>query len=507
MKRDHPIGELAAQLVEGPLALKDATLLRRQAFINGEWVNANGSKTYPVTNPADGMTLAQVPDMGAEETRAAIEAANKAWPAWRGKTAKERGVILRKWFDLILANQEDLARILTAEQGKPLAESRGEVGFGAAFIDWYAEEAKRITGDVLSTYSADRRIVLLKQPVGVVGAVTPWNFPSAMVTRKCAPAIAAGCTVVLKPAEDTPLSCLALIELGVRAGMPAGVINVVTGRRESAPAIGQELTTNKLVRKISFTGSTEVGKILLRQSATTVKKVSLELGGNAPFVVFDDADLDRAVVGAMGSKFRNMGQTCVCAQRFYVQDGVYDKFAQKLVEAVKKLKVGAGWEADVTQGPLINAKAVAKVEKHIADAKSKGAKVALGGTKHSRGGLYFEPTVLTDVPEVCAMSVEETFGPVAPLYRFKTEEDVIRMANDTDYGLAGYFYTQDIHRAWRVAEALEYGVVGVNEAVVSSEVVPIGGFKESGIGREGSKYGIDAFLEIKQVTMGGMSTR
>jgi succinate-semialdehyde dehydrogenase/glutarate-semialdehyde dehydrogenase len=356
MKRDDPIGELATQFVEGPLALKDPMLLRRQAFVNGEGVNAHGSRTYPVSNPADGKTLAQVPDMGADEARAAIEAANRAWPAWRSKTAKERGAILRKWFDVIMANQEDLARILTAEQGKPLAESRGEVAFGAAFIDWYAEEAKRITGEVLSTYSADRRSVLLKQPVGVVGAITPWNFPSAMVTRKCAPASAAGCTVVLKPAEDTPLSCLALTELAVRAGMPAGVINVVTGRAQSAPAIGLELTTNKLVRKISFTGSTEVGKILLRQATSTVNKVSLELGGNAPFVVFDDADLDRAVIGAMGSKFRNMGQTCVCANRLYVQEGVYDAFSKKLVEAVKKLKVGAGWEPDVTQGPLIKPK-------------------------------------------------------------------------------------------------------------------------------------------------------
>lgn len=504
MKRDNSVGDLPLQFAEGPLAFRDASLLRRHAFVDGKWVNGRTYRTYTVSNPANGVVLAELPDMDGEDTRVAIEAANRAWPVWRAKTAKERGAILRKWFDLILANQEDLARLLTAEQGKPLAESRGEVGFGAAFVDWYAEEAKRVTGDVLATYASDRRVILLKQPVGVVGAITPWNFPSAMVTRKCAPAIAAGCTVVLKPAEDTPLSCLALAELALRAGMPAGVINVVTGRGESAPAIGEELTTNKQVRKISFTGSTEVGKILLRQAASTVKKVSLELGGNAPFVVFDDADLDRAVAGAMGSKFRNMGQTCVCANRFYVHKRVYEAFSSKLVAAVKKLKVGAGWEDEVTQGPLINEQAVAKVEQHIADATQRGARVALGGKRHARGATYFEPTVLLDVPEACDISREETFGPVAPLYRFESEEDVIRLANDSDYGLAGYFYTQDINRAFRVAEALEYGVVGVNEAVVSSEVVPIGGFKESGIGREGSRYGIDAFLEIKQVTLGGM---
>jgi succinate-semialdehyde dehydrogenase/glutarate-semialdehyde dehydrogenase len=502
MKRDLPQG--GGYFSRGPLALKDATLLRSLAFIDGEWSAARSAKTYAVTSPADGAELAQIPDMDVADTRAAIEAAHRAWAGWRVKTAKERGAILRKWFGLVMDNQEDLARILTAEQGKPLGESRGEVGFGAAFIDWYAEEGKRIAGDVLQTYAADRRIVILKQPVGVVAAITPWNFPSAMVTRKCAPALAAGCTVVLKPAEDTPLSCLALVELATRAGMPKGVLNVITGRASSAPVIGLELTTHRLVRKVSFTGSTEVGKILLRQAASTVKKVSLELGGNAPFVVFDDADLDKAVAGAMGSKFRNMGQTCVCANRLYVQDGVYEAFSRKLMEAVGKLKVGPGWEADVTQGPLINAQAVEKVEQHIADATTRGARVALGGKRHALGGTYFEPTVLVDVPEGCDLGREETFGPVAPLCRFSDEDEVVRMANDSDYGLAGYFYTQDINRAWRVAEALEYGVVGVNEAVISSEAVPIGGFKESGIGREGSKYGIDSFLEVKQVTMGGM---
>ena len=492
-------------LIDGALALRDPKLLRQQAFIGGRWVGAMSGRTYAVSNPADGAVLATLPDMGAADTQAAVAAAEAAWPAWRARTAKERGAILRRWYDLILAHQDDLARILTAEQGKPLAESKGEVVFGANFVDWYAEEAKRVLGDVLQTYSADRRVVILKQPVGVVAAITPWNFPSAMVTRKCAPAIAVGCTVVLKPAEDTPLSCLALVELAQRAGVPPGVINVVLGRADSAPVIGRELTSNRAVRKVSFTGSTEVGKILLRQSADTVKKVSLELGGNAPFIVFDDADLDRAVAGALGSKFRNMGQTCTCANRFYVQARVYDRFAQKLVDAVKTLKVGPGWEPDVAQGPLINGQAVKKVEAHIEDATRKGARVALGGRRHGRGGTYFEPTVLIDVTPEALISREETFGPVAPLCRFDTEADVIRLANDSAYGLAGYFYTRDLGRAWRVAEALEFGVIGVNEAVISSEVVPIGGFKESGIGREGSHYGVESFLEIKQVTMGGLS--
>lgn len=488
----------------GNLSIGNTKLVAERGYIDGQWVSAQSKKTYPVTNPATGKKIASVPNMDAVDTRAAIEAAHRAFPQWQARPAKERAAILRRWFNLILENQDDLARILTAEQGKPLSESIGEIGFAASFVDWYAEEAKRINGEVLQSYSADRRVLILKQPIGVVGAITPWNFPSAMITRKCAPAIAVGCTVVLKPAEDTPLSCIALMVLAEQAGIPKGVINVVLSSAENAPAVGQELTSNKLVRKISFTGSTAVGKILLRQSAATVKKVSLELGGNAPFIVFDDADVDRAVAGAMASKFRNMGQTCVCANRFYVQDKIYDQFAEKLSVAVGKLKVGNGWDEGVTQGPLINDDAVAKVEEHIADAKKLGARVAIGGKRQGDKSRFFEPTVLTEVKAGSKLCNEETFGPVAPLFRFTEEKDVIELANSSDYGLAGYFYTRDIGRAMRVAEALDFGAVGVNEAVLSSETVPIGGFKESGIGREGSHHGVEGFLELKQVTLGGL---
>jgi succinate-semialdehyde dehydrogenase/glutarate-semialdehyde dehydrogenase len=492
-------------LTNGPLALKDALLLRQRAYIGGEWIDSSTGATYQVTNPADDSVVATVPDMGAEDTRRAIAAAEAAFPLWCRRTAKERSTILKRWFELIISNQEDLARILTAEQGKPLAESRGEIVFAASFVDWYAEEAKRINGEVLQTYSADRRVLVIKQAIGVVGAITPWNFPSAMMTRKCAPAASVGCTIVLKPAEDTPLSSLAMVELAHRAGLPPGVINVVLGSAASAPTIGKVLTSSKAVRKISFTGSTEVGKILLQQSAPTVKKVSLELGGNAPFIIFDDADLDLAVAGAVASKFRNMGQTCTCANRFFVQDGVYEAFTAKLVTAVGKLEVGAGWETGVTQGPLINDDAIAKVEEHISDAAKLGAKLALGGNRHDRGSRFFQPTIVVNVPRDARMCREETFGPVAPLIRFKDEQEVIELANDTDYGLAAYFYTRDIRRAFRLSESLDFGAIGVNEAVLSSEAVPVGGFKESGIGREGSSHGVEGFLELKQVTLGAMT--
>jgi len=484
------------------MQFNDTSLFRQQCYINGAWANADDGATMEVTNPADGSILGTVPRMGAVETRRAIEHANAAWPAWRAKTGKERAAILRKWFDLIMANQEDLARLMTAEQGKPIAESRGEIAFAASFVEWFGEEAKRVYGDTIPTYSADRRIVVVKEPVGVVAAITPWNFPSAMITRKCAPALAAGCPVVIKPAEDTPYSAFALAELAERAGIPAGVLNVITGE----PAdIGSELTSSSTVRKLSFTGSTEVGKILIKQCADTVKKVSMELGGNAPFIVFDDADLEAAVAGAMASKYRNTGQTCVCANRILIQDGVYDEFAGLLSQAVSKLKVGPGLEGDFQQGPLINAAALAKVEEHVADALAKGAQVILGGKRHEQGGTFYEPTILTNVTTEMAVTREETFGPVAPLFRFKTEEDVIKMANDTEFGLASYFYSRDIGRIWRMAEALEYGLVGINEGVIATEVAPFGGFKESGIGREGSKYGIDEFVEVKYLCMGGIN--
>ncbi len=486
------------------MRLKDPQLLRDKAYINGEWANADSGATFEVTNPATGAVLARLPDMLEGETRRAIEAANAAWPAWAAKTAKERANILRKWFDLMMANQEDLAVIMTSEQGKPLAESRGEVAYGASFIEWFAEEGKRIYGDVIPQTQPGRRIVVLKQPIGVVAAITPWNFPNAMITRKCGPALAAGCPIVIKPPAETPLSAIALAVLAERAGIPKGIFNIVTTKHSSR--VGQEMTGNAIVRKFSFTGSTEIGKLLMRQCASTVKKVSLELGGNAPFIVFDDADLDSAVTGAMLSKFRNMGQTCVCANRLFVQDKVYDAFAQKLATATAALKVGDGTGDGVMQGPLINMEAVEKVERLIKDATSKGAKLATGGKRHALGHTFFEPTVLTEVNTQMAIAQEEIFGPVATLFRFKTEADAIRIANDTEYGLAAYFYARDIGRVWRVAEALEYGIVGINEGIISTEVAPFGGMKESGIGREGSKYGIEDFLEMKYLAMGGIGT-
>ncbi|WP_454017134.1 NADP-dependent succinate-semialdehyde dehydrogenase [Azospirillum sp. Marseille-Q6669] len=482
------------------LSLNDQSLLRTQAYVNGAWRDAFSGKTFAVTNPATGEELAQVADVGAEETRQAINAADAALPAWRAKTAKERAAILRRWFELIMAAQEDLAVLMTLEQGKPLAEARGEVAYGASFIEWFAEEGKRVYGDVIPSFAGNKRIVVLKEPIGVVAAITPWNFPNAMITRKVGPALAAGCTIVVKPAEDTPLSALALAELAERAGVPAGVFNIVTG--SDPVAIGGELTASPIVRKLSFTGSTEVGKILMRQSADTVKKVSLELGGNAPFIVFDDADLDEAVKGALASKYRNSGQTCVCANRLLVQAGVYDAFAAKLAEAVKQIRVGNGMEAGVTQGPMINGQAVEKVEELMGDALAKGAKVALGGKRHGLGGTFFEPTILTGVTTEMRVAREEIFGPVAPLFKFETEADAIRMANDTEFGLAAYFYSRDIGRVWRVAERLEYGMVGINEGILSTEVAPFGGIKQSGIGREGSKYGVEDFLEIKYLCVG-----
>ncbi len=481
--------------------LKDSSLFRQKCYVDGAWVDADGGRTIQVTNPANGAVLGTIPSMGAAETRRAIAAADAALPAWRAKLAKERAAILRRWFELMMANQEDLAKIMTAEQGKPLAEARGEIAYSASFIEWFSEEAKRIYGDTIPTYQADKRVVVIKQPVGVCAAITPWNFPSAMITRKAGPALAAGCTMVLKPATATPYSALALAELAERAGVPKGVFSVVTG---SATAIGGELTANPTVRKLTFTGSTEIGKVLMQQCASTVKKVSLELGGNAPFIVFDDADLDAAAEGAIASKYRNAGQTCVCANRLLVQDKVYEAFAEKLAQKVKALKVGNGFEAGVNQGPLIDAAAVAKVEEHISDALAKGAKVITGGKRHSLGGLFFEPTILTGVTTAMKVTTEETFGPVAPLFRFKDEAEAIRMANDTQYGLASYFYARDMGRVWRVSEALEYGMVGINTGLISTEVAPFGGVKESGLGREGSLYGIDEYVEVKYLSMGGI---
>jgi succinate-semialdehyde dehydrogenase / glutarate-semialdehyde dehydrogenase len=483
------------------LSLNDSELFRQQAYIAGRWCEADNGTSFRVINPATGEVLAQVPDMGAAETRRAIEAAKAAWPEWRRKPARERAGLLRKWHDLMMTNLDDLATLMTAEQGKPLAESKGEISYAASFIEWFAEEGKRVYGDTIPSPWNDRRLVVVKEPVGVCCAITPWNFPAAMITRKAGPALAAGCTMVAKPAESTPLSAFALAVLAERAGIPAGVFNVLTGDPKS---IGGEMTSNPDVRKITFTGSTEVGRLLMRQSADTIKKISLELGGNAPLIVFDDADLDAAVEGAIISKFRNTGQTCVCANRLYVQDRVYDAFAEKLVAAVARLKVGNGFEPEVAQGPLIDEAAVEKVEEHIADAVSKGACVLLGGKRHSLGGTFFEPTVLGDVTSKMKVAREETFGPVAPLFRFVKDEDVVQLSNDTEFGLASYFYSRDVGRIWRVAEGLEYGMVGINTGLISTEVVPFGGVKQSGLGREGSHYGIDEFIEVKYLCIGGL---
>lgn len=480
-----------------------AALIRSEAYINGGWVAQAGGKTFPVTNPATGLVITHVPDMGREETVAAVEAASAAFPAWRKLLAGERARILRQWQALIVTHADALAALMTAEQGKPLAEARAEVLSGAAAVEWAAEEAKRIYGDTIPTHKADARVIVTREPVGVVGAITPWNFPHSMITRKVAPALAAGCTIVLKPAEDTPLSALALAELAQEAGIPAGVFNIVTGSLESAPAIGEVLTTHPLVRKVSFTGSTAVGKILMRQSASTVKKLSLELGGNAPLIVFNSAPLEKAVEGAVASKFRNAGQTCICANRIYVQDGIYDEFTRLFVEKVKALKMGPGDQPGVNIGPMINADGVAKVVQHIEDAKAKGAKVLQGGS-HDAGSLFFPPTVLGDMTPAMRVHHEETFGPVAGLFRFKDEDDVVRLANDTAYGLASYFYTSDLGQAFRVAEALEYGMVGINEPLLAAASVPFGGIKESGIGREGSKYGIEDFVNMKYMLVGGL---
>ena len=482
--------------------LTDPLLLRADAYVDGVWTAAGAGKRFAVHNPATGETLAEVADLEAADARAAIEAAAAALPAWSARTAKDRAGVLRKWFELIMAAQEDLAQLMTAEQGKPLAETRGEVAYGASFIEWFAEEAKRAYGDVVPTHAAGKRILVLRQPIGVVTAITPWNFPNAMITRKVAPALAAGCTVVIKPADETPLSALALAELGHRAGLPKGAFNVVTTTR--ALDVGLELTQNPLVRKFSFTGSTAVGKQLMAQCATTVKKVSLELGGNAPFIVFDDADLDQAVEGALVSKYRNMGQTCVCANRFLVQDGVYAAFEDRLAERVKSMKVGNGAEPGVVQGPLISEEAVEKVERLLADAIADGASVEVGGHRHPLGRTWFEPTLVTGVTPQMSISKEEIFGPVATLTRFKDEAEAIRLANDTEYGLAAYFYARDVGRIFRVAEALEYGMVAVNDGILSTEVAPFGGVKQSGIGREGSKYGIEDYLELKYVLLSGL---
>ncbi len=481
------------------LPLRDPSLFRTQCYLNGEWIDADSGKRFDVDNPANGAIIASVPDCGAAETKRAIDAAHAALPAWRALTAKARSQILRKWFELMTAHADDLALILTTEQGKPLAEAKGEINYGASFIEWFAEEGKRIYGDVIPPHLADKRIIVIKQAIGVTAAITPWNFPNAMITRKAAPALAAGCTMVLKPAEQTPISALAMAELAHRAGIPKGVFNVITG---DAPSIGGELCANPIVRKLSFTGSTEVGRILMRQCAPTIKKLSLELGGNAPLIVFDDADLDVAVDGVMASKYRNAGQTCVSANRIYVQASVYDQFTQKLKAKMTPLKVGVGTEAGINVGPLIDAQAMAKVEAHVADAVAKGATVVMGGKKNTLGGLFYEPTLLTNVPKSAVVSREETFGPVAPLIKFDTEAEVIALANDTEFGLASYFFSRDVGRVFRVGEALETGMVGVNTGMFSNEVAPFGGIKQSGLGREGSKYGIEDYVEIKYLCLG-----
>jgi succinate-semialdehyde dehydrogenase / glutarate-semialdehyde dehydrogenase len=481
--------------------LKDSGLLRNKAYIGGEWLDADDGATISVVNPANGEHISNVPRMGANETKRAISAANDAWPAWRAKTGKERASILRKWYELLIHHADDLALILTTEQGKPLAEAKGEIQYAASFIEWFGEEAKRVYGDVIPTVANDRRIVVTKEPIGVCAAITPWNFPAAMITRKVGPALAAGCPIIVRPADSTPLSALALAVLGERAGIPKGVLNVITG---SSRIVGGELTRSPIVRKLSFTGSTEVGSLLMAQCAQTVKKVSLELGGNAPFIVFEDADVDAAVIGAMASKYRNSGQTCVCTNRFYVHDSVYDEFASKLAVAVRQLKVGLGISEGVTQGPLINEAAVLKVEEHIQDALAKGARLLTGGSRHALGHGFFEPTVLSDANANMLLAHEETFGPVAPLFRFRDDAEAITLANDTDFGLAAYFYSRDIGRVWRIAEALEYGMVGINTGLISNEVAPFGGVKQSGVGREGSHYGVDEYTVIKYMCMGGL---
>ena len=481
------------------LKLKDPSLLKQQCYLNGEWVS--GTETMTVTNPATGEVIGTIPHLGQAETAKAIADANAAWPAWRKKTAKERSAILRKWFNLMMENQDDLAAILTAEQGKPLAEAKGEIAYGASYIEWFAEEGKRLYGENIPSHMADRRIMVTKEPIGVCVAITPWNFPNAMITRNAAPAMAAGCPMIVRPADLTPFSALAMGELAHRAGIPAGVFQVITGKSR---VIGSEFTSNPTVRKLTFTGSTEVGRVLMEQCAGTVKKVSMELGGNAPFIVFDDADLDAAVEGAIASKYRNAGQTCVCANRLYVQDGVYDAFAEKLAIAVGKLKVGNGVDDGVTQGPMIDEKSMEKVEEHIADALAKGAKVLLGGKRHALGHSFFEPTILTGVTQNMAVAREETFGPMAPLFRFSTEEEVVKYANDTEFGLASYFFSRDIGRIFRVSEALEYGMVGVNSGLISTEIAPFGGVKQSGLGREGSKYGIEDYVTIKYTCLAGL---
>jgi succinate-semialdehyde dehydrogenase/glutarate-semialdehyde dehydrogenase len=483
------------------MQLNDPHLFRQQAYVNGAWIDAPGGATIDVLNPATGSILGTVPSLSAQDTRAAIEAADAAWPQWRRRPAKERGAILRRWFELMLEHQQDLARLMTAEQGKPLAESAGEIAYAAAFLEWFAEEGKRVYGETVPAHREDTRILVLKQPVGVVATITPWNFPAAMITRKVGPALAAGCTVVSKPATQTPYSALALAELGERAGLPPGVFNVVTGK---ASAIGGEMTANPTVRKLSFTGSTQVGKKLIAQCAETVKKVSMELGGNAPFIVFDDADLEAAVAGAIACKFRNTGQTCVCANRILVQDGIYDAFAARLTEEVAKLVVGDGLQGDTHLGPLIDEHSVAKVKEHISDAVSRGASIIAGGENHVLGGTFFQPTVLRDVTPSMKIAHEETFGPVAPLFRFHSDEEAIHLANDTPFGLAAYFYTSDLRRSWRIAEALEYGIVGLNTGLISTEVAPFGGIKESGIGREGGRYGLEEFIEVKYLAVGGL---
>jgi succinate-semialdehyde dehydrogenase/glutarate-semialdehyde dehydrogenase len=482
-------------------SLQDADLLRQQAFIGGRWCDADNGATFDVTNPATGETLGTVPKMGAAETRRAIEVAKKAWAGWRRKPAMDRSALLRRWNDLIVENVEDLGKLMTAEQGKPLAEAKGEVLYAASFIEWFAEEAKRVYGDTIPSPFNDWRLVVIKEPIGVCAAITPWNFPAAMITRKAGPALASGCTMVAKPAESTPLSALALAVLAERAGIPAGVFNVLTGDPRN---IGGEMTSNPDVRKLTFTGSTEVGRILMKQSADTIKKLSLELGGNAPFIVFDDADLDAAVEGAIVSKYRNAGQTCVCANRLIIQSGIYDAFAEKLVAAVKELKVGNGLEPGVLQGPLIDQSAVEKIEDYIRDAVSKGARVLLGGKRHALGQTFFEPTVLADVTPEMKVAREEIFGPVAPLFRFERDEDAIHLANDTEFGLASYFYSRDVGKIWRSAEGLESGIVGINTGLISNEVAPFGGVKQSGLGREGSYYGIEEFIEVKYLCFGGL---